>query len=167
MSMDFNRRFLEAWDIISAIVPVDLQTAANNGDWVNMSKVHRLVCVLFKKAGTAGDDPVFTLNQATDNADGNVKGLNFTEIWSKVGTLTSIGTWTKTTQAAANTYTDTVSAEAQAIIAVEVLPTMLDMANGFNHVQLVIPDTGSNAQIGCGFYIAGKKYLDNVNSLLD
>ena len=35
----------------------------------------------------------------------------------------------------------------------DIKDTDLDVANGFTHVQLTIPDTGANAQLGCGFYL--------------
>ena len=43
---DFNHEFLEVADIIPAFVPVDMQTGANNGQWVNMKNIARLACVL-------------------------------------------------------------------------------------------------------------------------
>ena len=147
------RRFLEGNQIIAAFVPVDMSGAANNGDWVQLSKYRRLVAVLFKKAGTAGDDPVFTLKQASDNAGTGAKALNFTTLFAKVGTQASTAQFTKVTQAAANTYTDATSAEAEAIIAVEVQAADLDVENGFGWVQLSVPDVGANAQLGCGFYL--------------
>lgn len=146
-------KFLETADIVAAIIPVDLQTGANNGDWVNLQNYGRCVAVLFKGIGTAGDDPVFTLKQATDNAGTGVKDLTFTTIYKKVGTQTSIAAFTKATQSAAASHTDTVSAEAQAIMAVEIRAEDLDADGGFTHVQLSIPDVGGNAQLGCGFYI--------------
>ena len=148
------QKFLEGANIVAAFVPVDTQTAENAGDWVNLSKWGRVLCVLFKAAGIAGDDPVFTLNQAKDNAGGSAKALTFTDIWKKVGTQTGIASFTKVVQAAAGTYTDAASAEAQTIMAVEVKASDLDVANDFTHVQLVIPDTGAGgAQLGCAFYI--------------
>lgn len=146
-------KFIESADIVAGFVPVDMQTGANTGDWVNLSTYARCVAVLFKAAGTAGDDPVFTLQQATDNAGTSAKALTFTTVWSKVGTLASIAAFTKNTQAAAGTYTDTVSAESQAIMLVEIRAEDLDVSNGFNHIQLSIPDTGTNAQLGCAFYL--------------
>jgi hypothetical protein len=145
--------FLEGADIVSAFVPVDMQTAANNGDWVNLSRWGRCVAVLFKAAGTAGDDPVFTLKQATNAAGDNPKDLKFTTIWKKVGTQTAIDAFTKTAQTLAATHTDLVSAEAQGIFAVEIQAADLDSAGGFTHMQLSVPDVGGNAQLGCGFYI--------------
>jgi hypothetical protein len=148
-------RLLDRLQIASAFVPVDMQAAANNGDWINLKLYGRCIAVLFAAAGTAGDDPVFTLQQAQDNNSTGAKELNFERIEEKVGTLTSVGTFTTVTQSAANTYTNTASAEAQKIIAVEIEAADLDVANDFTHVRLVIPDVGGNAQLGCGFYILG------------
>lgn len=146
-------RFLETHQLVSSFVPVDMQTAANNGDWVSLVNFNRVLCVLFKGIGTAGDDPVFTLRQAQDASGTNAKALTFTNVYEKVGTQTGIAGFTAVTQAAANTYTNAASAEAQAIIAVEIDATMLDVNGNFTHVQMQIPDVGGNAQLGCGFYI--------------
>ena len=148
-----SEKFFQTANIVTGFVPVDMQTAANDGDWVSMKDYNRCVAVLFKGIGTAGQDPVFTLKQATDAAGTASKALTFTSIYSKVGTQTGIANFTRTTQAAAATYTDAVSAEAQAIIAVEIDAASLDVDNGFTHVQLSIPDVGGNAQLGCAFYI--------------
>jgi len=148
-----SEKFLEGADIVSAFVPVDMQTADNNGDWVNLKNYGRCVAVLFKAAGTAGQDPVFKLQQAKDAAGTSAKDLLFDTIWKKVGTLTGIAGFTKATQTAATSHTDTDSAEASSIMAVEIKASDLDVANGFTHVQLSIADVGGNAQLGCGFYI--------------
>lgn len=146
-------RFFQEANIVSAIVPVDLSTAANPGDWVSMANYNRVVAVLFKGIGTAGQDPVFTLEQATDATGAGHKALLFTTVYSKVGTQTGIAAFTKNTQAAATSYTDAASAEAQAIIAVEINAAELDVDGGFTHIQLSIPDVGGNAQLGCAFYL--------------
>jgi hypothetical protein len=157
-----NREVLEMLDIVPAFVPVDMQSGANNGQWVNMRYLHKLLAVLYKAGGTAGDDPVFTLKQATSNSGTGAKALNFTRYRTKVGAaLASLTVQTVTTQSAGNTCTPT-SAANPGIIAVEVNPTDLDLANGFNFVQLSIPDTGSNAQLGCAFYLAIHKYDQNI-----
>jgi len=148
-----SKSFFETHQVQMAIVPVDLSAAANNGDWVSLADYESCVALLVKGAGTAGDDPVFTMKQATDASGTSAKAVNFTRIYSKVGTQTSLGTFTTTTQAAAGTYTDTVSAEAQAIIGVEIRADQLDVNNGFAYVQLSIPDVGANAQVGGAVYI--------------
>lgn len=151
--MDPNALFVEQVQIVSAIVPVDLQTAANNGDWVSLKKYGRCTIVFFKAAGTAGDDPVLTVRQATAVDGSDAKELNFTRVDYKRGTLTAVGEFSTATQAAANTYTDTASAEAQGIFVIDIKAEDLDQANGFDCVQFQIPDVGTNAQIGCALYL--------------
>ena len=149
-----SEKFLQQIGTIeAAFVPIDMQTGANAGDWVSMENYHRCLVVLFAAAGTAGDDPIFKLQQATAAAGTGAKDLTFTTVYSKVGTLASVTSWTRTAQAAATSYTDAVSAEAQKIIAVEISSDDLDVDNSFNFLQLSVADVGGNAQIGCGFYI--------------
>ena len=159
---DFNHDFLEIADIIPAFVPADMHTSANNGQWVDMKFISKLLCVLLKAAGTAGDDPVITLKQATSNAGANAKSLNFTRARTKIGAIATTPQWTIATQSAANTYTPT-SAASPALIAVEVSQTDLDLNNGFNFVQFSIPSTGANPQLGTAFYIAyGVRYAQAI-----
>jgi hypothetical protein len=143
----------EETQLVAAIIPVDLSTAANNGDWVSLKNYDELDIIIFKAAGTAGDDPVITLKQASDVAGTGAKALNFTRVDAKVGVQTGIGQFTKNTQAAGNTYTDLVSAEAQGIFVIHVEAQDLDKANGFDCVQVSIPDVGANAQLGCALYV--------------
>lgn len=161
---DFNHEFLEIADLIPAFVPVDMQTGSNTGQWVSMKNITRLVCVLYKASGTAGDNPVFTLQQATSNAGAGAKALNFTRARTKIGAIASTPQWTIASQSASNTYTPT-SAANPALIAVEIQAGDLDVSNGFTFVQLSIPDTGTNAQLGTAFYIAyGLRYPQAVTA---
>lgn len=140
-------------NIESAIVPVDLQTGANAGDWVSFEHYRRCVIVFFKGAGTAGDDPVISVLQATAADGTGSKALNTSVVYSKVGTLTSIAQWTRNTQTAAATYTDATSAEATSIFAIEVQDSDLDLANDFAYVSVSVADVGGNAQLGCALYL--------------
>ncbi len=155
-----NNLLVEATQIVMAIVPVDSQSGANNGDWVSMKNYDRLTVLVIKAAGVAGDDPVITMKQATDVSGTGAKALNFTRVDSKVGVQTGIGAFTTNTQAAGNTYTDLVSAESQGIFAIEFKSEDLDVNNNFDCVQLSIPDTGSaGAQLLTAIYILrGARY---------
>lgn len=148
-----SERFFETTNIVAAFVPVDMQTAANNGDWVSLANYQRCVAVLFKGIGTAGDDPIFKLQQSTNASGSDAKDLDFTTVYSKVGTQTGIANFTRNTQSAATSYVDATSAEAEAIIAVEIDAADLDVDNGFKFIQLSVADVGGNAQLGCGFYL--------------
>ncbi len=110
-------RFIETNDIISAFAPVDMQTAANTGDWISMKNWNHVTVVVFTGIGTAGDDATVTVEQATSIAGASNKALNFTTLHAKRGAtaLSAVGTWTKVTQGAANTYTHADDAENESI----------------------------------------------------
>jgi hypothetical protein len=146
--------FLEQATIVPLITPVDLSTAANNGDWFDMANYNRAVIVLYKGIGTAGQDPIVKLQQAKTNA-GTPKDLLFTRIREKVGAtaLTAVSDFDLETQAGATSFTDAESAENEAMIVVEIKAADLDVQNGYHWVQLSVADVGANAQLGCGFAI--------------
>jgi len=143
--------------IVPAIIPVDLSTADNNGDWVSMKNYDHCTIMFFAAIGTAGQDPVFKLQQAKDVAGTGIKDLLFTTIYHKAGALlTAVSDFTKAVQAAATSYVNTDHAEVQKLYAVEIDAAMLDIANGFDCVQLSVADVGANAQLGCGLYILSR-----------
>lgn len=154
-----SHTILEGFDFISGFVPVDLQTDANDGDWVSFKNYERIGVLFFKAAGTAGDDPTLTIEQATAVAGTSNKALDFTTIYTKQGTLTSVGEWTKVTQSAANTYTDATSAEVQAMWFVEFKAQELDVNNGFDCLQAKVADVGGNAQVGALLYVGVPKLM--------
>lgn len=154
MSQHLNADIFEIVNFHPAILPVDSQAAANNGIVISLKGYAGVGIVLFKKAGTAGDDPVFTLTQCSAVAGTGEKALNFERVYSKLHATTVPGTFTRTDQSAANTYTDATAAEKSGFIGVDIKAEMLDVANGFDCVRLAIPDTGSaGAQLIAGFYV--------------
>lgn len=158
--MSLNNLLVEEAAIVAAIIPVDSQAGANNGDYVSMKLYDRLTILILKAAGVAGDDPVITVTQATDVSGTGAKALNFTRVDAKVGVQTGIGAFTTITQAAGNTYTDTVSAEAQGLFAIEFKSEDLDVNNGFDCVRVAVPDTGAGgSQLLTGLYVLrGARY---------
>jgi hypothetical protein len=158
--MHLNALLVEQAALVAAIIPVDSQAGANNGDWVSMKNFDRLSIIIYKAAGVAGDDPVITVKQATDVSGAAAKALNFTRVDSKVGVQTGIGPFTTNTQAAGNTYTDLVSAEAQGLFVIEFKSEDLDVNNGFDCVQVSVPDTGAGgAQLLTALYLLrGARY---------
>lgn len=161
-----NNLLVEDHQIVMGIVPVDSQTGANTGDYVSMKGYDRCTVLVIKDAGVAGDDPVITLTQAQDVSGTGVKDLDFTRIDEKVGAQTGVGTFTKVTQAAGNTYTNAASAEAQAIFAIEFKGEDLDVNNGFDCLKVAVPDTGvGGAQLLTAIYILrGAKFAGAVAS---
>lgn len=162
-----NQHATEKMQIASGFVPVNLATASNPGDWVSMKNFLRCAVVVFKAAGTAGDDPTITLEQATAVAGTGAKALNFTRIDAKRGAdLLAIGQFTKTEQAAGNTFTSDTLAEEQAIIVIDVKAEDLDIDNGFDCIRATVSDVGTNSQIGAMLYILhDPKYVDEDGKL--
>lgn len=148
-------RLAETIQMVAGIIPVNLQTAANDGDWVSLKNYGHVAIVVLKGAGTAGEDPVLTVRQAQDVAGTGAKALTFDTIYAKVGAQSGIGAFTKVSQAAANTYTDATSAEAEGLFVIEFEAEDLDLANGFDCIQVQIPDVGAGAtpQIGGALYL--------------
>lgn len=156
---------LERMQIASVSLPIDLQGSSGShitGDWINVSFGHRFAILVHKNIGTNGDDPTLTILQATDAAGAGSKSLTFTTIFRKesavAGGLKSAaaaGQWTRTTQAAANTYTHTDAAESELMWVVEFNTAMLDVDNGFKFVNATIADTGTNAQLGAVLLFVG------------
>lgn len=142
------------FDLVPGIVPLDLQTA-RDGDWVCLKNYEGCCFIVFKGAGTAGDDPAITIEQATDAAGTSGKVLNaITDYYTKQGTLTAVTTWTKTSQTADELLQgDGTSAESSGLYVFSVQSDALDVANGFDWVRVRIADVGTNAQLGAALYL--------------
>ncbi len=155
-----------AFDIIPAVLPLDLQTA-RVGDVVSLKNAAGVAVVIFKAAGTDGDDQTFTFLQGTDVAFGTNKALNFTEYFEKEGTLTSVGAWTKVTQASGNTLAPgDPSAQSQAVYVVEFDAADFDVNGGYDCLRVESDGAGSNAQLGAILYLLhGLAYPSAPDSL--
>lgn len=155
------QQFFSGSDLIPLASPVNLATAANPGDRINMTNYESVVLVLVKAIGTAGEDPVITPLQHDAATSGNSKAVNISTVYSRLSAtdVGAVGAWTKVTQNAGPTYTDDTSAEKQGMIAVEIKAEELDAVNGYKYISLNIPDTGTNSQLGATFAILrGKRY---------
>ena len=148
-------KMLENAQLVSGFVPVDLQTGANTGDWVDFSVYRRCLVVFFAAIGTAGDDATVTINQPTDNAGTGSKALTFETVCEKEGAtaLSAIAAFTVQAQTAAATYSSASGAENEQFVCVEIADTDLDLDNDFTHLQISVADVGGNAQLGCAFYL--------------
>jgi len=152
-------------DLVPAFNPVDLQTAANSGDRIKVTEYGKVVVVLQKAIGTDNDDPVISLQQATAATGGSTKALNITEYYTRLGAdITTVGAWTKVTQASGATLTITDSAQKAGMIAIEVDPATMDIDGGYPYLALNVADTGGNAQLGSGFYILGDKRYEGFTT---
>ena len=144
-------RMLERSMVIPGFAPVDFNdNDTQNGDYVSLKNYGKIVVYFISGLGTGGDDPTITITQTTDvtNSASDAKALDFTTIYRKQAAtdLSAVGQWTKTTQSAANTYTQTDAAEQVALWAIEFDALELDVPNDFDCLRAVITGTIDAAQ---------------------
>src|ERR1041384_1209331 len=95
------------YDFSTGFAPVDMQTAANTGKRINLRMYGGIDILLFKGAGTAGDDPVLTLKQHTASSGGssaNLASIDHYYVKSET-TLDGDEQWTRVAQSVAATAT--------------------------------------------------------------
>jgi hypothetical protein len=144
------------YDLSIGFAPVDMQ-AAQTGKRFHMRDCHAVDVVLFKAAGTAGDDPTLTLQEHTAYTSGTSANLvAIDKYWVKAeATLDGDETWTEVTQTAAATIADPggalTSAEEQQIVVFTIEAT--DLTDGYEWISVNMADTGTNAQLGCVLYL--------------
>lgn len=166
-----NRHFAEKVNVCEGFLPVDMATGANSGDWVSLKNYQRCAIILFKEPGTAGNDPVITLQQASAVAGTGAKALNINEVYKKQAAtnLQSVGTYTRSTAASpasndtfsTNTWTNSDLAEQAAIVIIDVKAEDLDKANNFDCIRVTIADVGTAGQFGGLLYcLHDPKYAD-------
>lgn len=157
--------------IVAGIIPVDMQTAVNHGDYVSMKNYGHCTVIVFTAVGTGGDDPVITLDQAKTVAGGSTKTLNISEIFHKVGAtaLTAVSKFTRVTQTAADGYdTEAIDgAENEAIFVFEVDDHDLDADGEFDCFRVSVADVGGNAMLGCALYILTEPRYQAADSIGD
>lgn len=148
-----NKHILEKIDIVPAIIPINIGTA-RAGDVISMKNFGRCAVIFYKDGGVNGEDVTLTVEQCTSVAPSNAKALNFTRIDTKQGAaLTSVGTWTKVTQAAGNTYTNTDLGGQQALLVLDIKAEDLDVDNGFDCIRVSTSDAGTATSLGAALYL--------------
>lgn len=142
------------FDIGSAFAPVDFNTSdAATGHRVHMRNYETIAFVLYKGAGTAGADPVITVQEHNANTGGTSQNLAVVDEFyhKEEATLDGDEIWARVTQAKAATATDDTWAESEAIAVVEIEAASLSA--GFEWVSCNIAATVANAQLVSGLYI--------------
>ena len=131
-------------DFSVGVAPVDSQTAAMTGKRICMQDCDGVMIVIFKAAGTAGDDLSWHLTEHTAYTSGTTADLAcITRYWQKKETtLDGDEAWVEVTQTASHEDTaDATSAENQMILVIDVRSDQL--SDGYTHISLDVDDTGS------------------------
>lgn len=143
-------------DIGTGWVPVDAQTA-QTGKRISMSRSQGCTIVVFKAAGTAGDDHSYDLQQHTAYTGGTTADLDIVDHYylKQETVLDNDESWSKVTQTAASEITDAggagTSAEQQQILVIEVDGS--ELSDGYTHISLNSGGEGSNAQLSACLYL--------------
>lgn len=130
-------------DFSCAVPPYDSQSGAKTGKRFCMQDCGGVMVVIFKAAGIAGDDPTFTLQEATAYTGGTTQNLAAITAYAEKSETALDGdeAWTVTTQSAAATLTDATWAEKEAIIVFDVKAGTL--SDNYTHILVNYADTGS------------------------
>ncbi len=158
-----NKLFTEKNQVVSAFLPVAMNSGAPSVDWVSLKMFQRCAVVFFKAIGTNGDDPTITLLQATKVDGTGSKALNIARVDKKQAAtnLLTTGQFTTSTSGSpashdtfsTNTWTNSDLAEQAAVVIIDIKAEDLDIDNGFDCLSFTIADVGTNAQLGCGLFI--------------
>lgn len=150
--------FLEKYQIVEATPPVLLDAAAVTGDYVSLKNAHSVVVLFRSGVGTAGDDPVLSLFQATAVAGTGAKDLippsNSTFKKQAATSLAAVAAWSDASgDISSNDLTNATAAEEVCMWAIEIDSDELDVDNGFDCIRADVADVGTNAQPGDLLYI--------------
>lgn len=172
MNAGFNANIFEqGFDVLPSVVSVDGNSDVT-GIRINAQNYDRLYYLLAKPAGTAGDDLSIEMLQHDAASSGNSKALNFSRIFHKIGTLSSVGQYTEVELTTPTNDLDLSSVngadlgadDKAALILVEVIPEQMDGANGYTFVSVNHEgDDVSNSVIITGLWMAtGNRYSNRV-----
>ena len=168
--MQFNKLFGERYKIFAGIGAVDLSAAANGGSPFNINKLgshfvdvfpERITGLVYKGAGTAGDDITITVTQPeTYDADAvTADPLICSSIHSRPGTSVSEG-WTLEAENVSS-WTSDDNAEKAMVLAIDIPIYNVNPANGAVAVSISQAGSAGNAQFG-GCLMLGHLYHDNA-----
>lgn len=144
------------FDIVPAVLPVNLNTGANTGFRVHMKDCRAVSIVVFASIGTAASDLALDVQESNAATGGTIQDLDIvTKYYIKDAlALDASATWSETSQAAASEIPDTggagTSAEHSQIVVVEVRAEQL--SDGFEWISVNLPQPGAT-KLGCAFYI--------------
>lgn len=167
------------FDIVEGFPTVDLNTGANDGDWVSLKNNSRVGIFFTSGTGTGNDDPTVLVQQATTNAGGSVKVLNIVtgQVFKKQAatSLAAVTAWSSAdccigSGSCAHKLTNLTAAEQSLMWWVEFRSSDLDVDNGFDHLRATVAGADlCNAQPGSLSYFVKTGYpsapTDVVSSL--
>ena len=157
-----NSRLLESINIVTGTPPTDGNSSFTS-DYISLKNYSGCLVVVTKAAGTSGDDISLQLYQATDVAATGEKALTcIRNVYSKVGTQTSTGAWTRTDMTATADY-DTAALTTggvEGLFVLDVRGSDLDADNGFDCITFKNDgaDLGNACNMTVHYILYGANY---------
>ena len=147
-----NEFLMEAKNIKVALVPVDLNTAANPGTRIKIDAGDRIAYVLTMGDSISATLVELTVNQHNAASGGTSKVCAIANpYFHKAAALTSFTKVVPTTASETITLTSTFADEPGTIV-VEILGENVDVDNGFSWISVDAGDSGA-AKLGAALYI--------------
>lgn len=168
-----TNQFAEHFQICEGFLPVNLATAANDGDWVSLKGYSECTVLFFVAVGSAAEPATITLEQATAVAGTGAKALAaITTVYQKqaVTNLQGTGLFTKVTQAAAATYAlgSGANGDKAAIVVITIHAEDMDSDGGFDCLRARVADVGTGPELGMLLYIlGGPRYAALGSAIVD
>ncbi len=157
--MNANKDFAEMVHVVSGVLPVDMATGANAGDWISLKGYQKVSVIFFINVGKAGEDPTVVFEQAT-SIGGSGKDLDVIDkiyVKQAATNLLTTGTFTVRTQTAATNFVgDGTSGEEVGLYVIDFYADDLDVANGYDCFRCTIADMGTdtpNTPYGAVLYL--------------
>ena len=151
-------RYIQNGNPTQAFPTVDLNDGAITGDWINVA-LYPHFAILLTHADVAAA-VTYTFQQASSIAGADNADLDLTVYYDKEGTvdLTAVGTWTRNTQAAANTVATTSGSEAMVIVEWDAV----DLNPGLTFVQCSVSDPGAACPGSGVWHLMGARYAQQI-----
>lgn len=150
--MDFNQFLMEGATVKVIVGPVDLNTAANTGDRVDMSQFDRCTFICVAAAGSTPSSHTFALKQHTVASSGSPAALSVANPYYHC--LDTATTFTKVEPGSAtDSYDlDTLVADAKYVVVFEIQADQL--TDGYRWASINQTDA-AGAQLGTIIAICG------------
>lgn len=134
--------------------------------WASLQNYNAIqIWIKWKNAASGATGSAITVNQGKSNAGANSKALAIDTVWLSNDTANSVSL--TQTAVTSNTFTTNTTASRTGMAFLEIRADRLDIANGFDHVQVGLADaTNTTVHVD---YTLGRfpRFSGGFNSLAD
>lgn len=151
--MNPNTKFHETHKVVTGLSPVSPSTSVP--DYVSLKSAHKLAVIINVKNGSTVTANAITLKQASAVANTGEKALAFSVV--QVNADVANGDTFTETAVVSNTFSPPTTNSLQMQYVIDVAPSDLDVANGFDCVRAGVAD-GANTVVSVVYILWPLKY---------